>query len=137
MPLFTGSQQQYYTNSLTYSGNGSATAFDFNADDNSASFSPLPATWINQKRFNDEIPTVEESKEFKSDLDKEIYNRNNNIVEQSKRMKAYLEEANDNASDEVPDLLAELKKNKTNAKPIKDSNRQMDSIPQPIASNDG
>ncbi len=102
-----------------------------------AQFIPLPATWINQKRFNDEIPTVEESKEFKSDLDKEIYNRNNNIVEQSKRMKAYLEEANDNASDEVPDLLAELKKNKTNAKPIKDSNRQMDTIPQPIASNDG
>ena len=102
-----------------------------------AQFIPLPATWINQKRFNDEIPKVEESKEFKSDLDKEIYNRNNNIVEQSKRMKAYLEEANDNASDEVPDLLAELKKNKTNAKPIKDSNRQMDTIPQPIASNDG
>lgn len=44
MPLFTGSQQQYYTNSLTYSGNGSTTAFDFNADDNSASFSPLPPT---------------------------------------------------------------------------------------------
>ena len=102
-----------------------------------AQFIPLPATWINQKRFNDEIPKVEESKEFKSDLDKEIYNRNNNIMEQSKRMKLYLEEANNNASDEVPDLLAELKTNKTNAKPIKDNNRQMDAIPQPIASNDG
>ena len=43
MPLFTGTQQQYYTNTLTYNGNGSATAFDLNSDINLAGFDPLPA----------------------------------------------------------------------------------------------
>ena len=36
MPLFTGTQQQYYDNALSFTGNGSLTAFTL-------SFSPLPA----------------------------------------------------------------------------------------------
>tara|TARA_R100000808_G_C2154113_1_gene164854 strand:- start:2108 stop:3058 length:951 start_codon:yes stop_codon:yes gene_type:complete len=87
-----------------------------------AQFIPLPATWINQKRWNDDIPTVEADKpnKFKSDLDKEIFNRHNNQIEQDKRMKAYMEEATKNASDEIPDLLEGLKKHKEdNEKPLK------------------
>jgi hypothetical protein len=41
--LGTTTQQQYYTNTLAYTGNGSTTAFDFDSDINGASFDPLPA----------------------------------------------------------------------------------------------
>ena len=41
--LGTTTQRQYYTNTLSYTGNGSTTAFDFDADINGASFDPHPA----------------------------------------------------------------------------------------------
>ena len=44
MPLFTGTEQQYYTNTLTYNGDGSDTTFDLNTDINGAGFDPLPAS---------------------------------------------------------------------------------------------
>ena len=102
-----------------------------------AQFIPLPATWINQKRWEDDIPSVDDKDpEFKSDLDKELFNRNKNIIEQSKRMRDYLKEANDKA-DEVPDLLADYKENKkSNAKSIKEVIGQMDTLIKSDSSTD-
>ena len=55
MPLFTGTQQQYYTNTLTFNGDGSATAFDLNTDANGAGFDPLPATIADFNVFFDGV----------------------------------------------------------------------------------
>ena len=46
MPLFTGTQQQYYNNSQSFTGNGSATAFTL-------TFSPLPTSVNNFKVYFD------------------------------------------------------------------------------------
>lgn len=46
MPLFTGTQQQYYNNSQSFTGNGSATAFTL-------TFSPLPTSINDFKVFID------------------------------------------------------------------------------------
>ena len=101
-------------------------------------FIPLLSTFINQKRYNDELDVnVGKKKVFKSDLDKEIYNRNENIVKQSKRMRDYMQEANDNAVNEVPNLLDDFKKGKSDAKPIKDIIGQIIPKTEPSASTDG
>ena len=55
MPLFIGTQQQYYTNTLTFNGDGSATAFDLNTDANGAGFDPLPATIADFNVFFDGV----------------------------------------------------------------------------------
>ena len=101
-------------------------------------FIPLLSTFINKKRYNDELDAhISEKKAFKSDLDKEIYNRNDNIVKQSKRMRDYIDEANDNATNEVPNLLDDFKKGKSDAKPIGEIIGQMDTIPESNTSTDG
>ena len=70
-------------------------------------FIPLLSTFINGKRWNDELtePTGEQPK-FKDEMDRQIYDRNKNQALQSERMRAYIKDADDNASDEVPDLNA-------------------------------
>lgn len=100
-------------------------------------FIPLLSTFINQKRYNDELVDPEK-KSFNSDLDKEIYNRNSNLAQQSKRMRDYIEKATEEATDEVPDLLADFKKNKeSNAKPLKNIIGQMVSNVEIDTSADG
>jgi hypothetical protein len=90
-------------------------------------FVPYLSSFINGQKYYDELlePTSEK-KNFKSDLDKEIYHRNNNLAAQSQNVREYLNEASKHASDEVPNLLKDFKKNKeSNAKPIKDVIGQM------------
>ena len=76
-------------------------------------FIPLLSTFINGKRYNDELVEPENKKVFKDPLDKEIYHRNHNVANEGKRLKAYFKEADDNA-DEIPNLLELVPKKKEN-----------------------
>ena len=101
-------------------------------------FIPYPSTWLNQKQWNDKVDVSEKPKKFKSDLDEEIHTRNHNIALESKRMKRHLEEASKDATEEVPNLLADFKRNKNNnAQPIKDIIEQMVPIPEANTHTDG
>ena len=93
-------------------------------------FIPYPSTWLNQKQWEDKVDVSEKPKQFKNDLDKEIHTRNHNIALESKRMKRHLEEATKDASEEIPNLLADFKRNK-NAQPLKDIIEHM--VPKPEA----
>ena len=89
-------------------------------------FIPYPSTWLNQKQWEDKVDVSEKPKQFKNDLDKEIHTRNHNIALESKRMRRHLEQASEDAIDEVPNLLVDFKRNKkNNAQPIKDIIEQM------------
>tara|TARA_R100000781_G_scaffold111080_1_gene76919 strand:- start:82 stop:1017 length:936 start_codon:yes stop_codon:yes gene_type:complete len=68
---------------------------------------PLLSTFINGKRWNDELvePTINKPT-IKDPLDKEIFDRNRNVSIQSKRMKEYIKKADNEACDEIPDLNA-------------------------------
>ena len=110
----------------------------WSVNDVDVQFIPLLSTFINKKRYNDELDAiVEKKKKFKSDLDKEIYNRNENIVKQSKRMREYIKEASVNATPIVPNLLEDYKKGKSDAKPIGEIIGQMDAISKPDTNTDG
>jgi len=99
---------------------------------------PYPSTWLNQKQWEDKVDVAEKPKKFKSDLDEEIHTRNHNIALESKRMKRHLEEATKDAAEEVPNLLADFKRNKNNnAQPIKDIIEQMVPNPEANTSTDG
>lgn len=54
------------------------------------SFIPYPSTWINGRQWEDQLPTHKTKVKFASEVDKEIYHRQHNMVENSKRMKEYL-----------------------------------------------
>ena len=97
---------------------------------------PYPSTWLNQKQWEDKVDVGEKPKKFKSALDEEIHTRNDNIALESKRMRRHLEEASKNAIEEVPNLLADFKRNK-NAQPIKDIIKQMAPRPKANTSTDG
>ena len=102
----------------------------------------LPATWLNGKAWLDEdIPVTNPDKDikFKDPLDKEIYNRNKNLVNQSERTRKYLEEAKNKAVDEVPNLLEDLKQHKkeSNAQPIGEVIGQFMAQAKPNTSTDG
>ena len=99
-------------------------------------FIPYPSTWLNQKQWNDKVDVAEKPKKFVSDLDKEIHTRNHNVALESKRMKRHLEQATRDASPEVPNLLADFKRNK-NAQSIKDVIEQMVPNPEANTSTDG
>jgi hypothetical protein len=101
-------------------------------------FIPYPSTWLNQKQWEDKVDVSEKPKKFKSDLDEEIHTRNHNIALESKRMKRHLEEATKDATPEVPNLLADFKRNKdNNAQPIKDIIKQMVPLPEANTHTDG
>ena len=101
-------------------------------------FIPYPSTWLNQKQWQDKVDVSEKPVKFKNDLDKEIHTRNHNIALESKRMKRHLEEATKDATDVVPNLLADFKRNKkNNAQPIKDIIEQMVPIPEANTSTNG
>ena len=97
---------------------------------------PHPSTWLNAKQWNDTVPEIKKEIKFKDEQDREIYNRNENIVKQSKRMRKYLKDAGDNA-DEIPNLLEDFKKGKSNAKQIGEIIGQMDTIPEANTNTDG
>ena len=101
---------------------------------------PYPATWLNAKQWNDDIPIVKpKGPKFVNDLDKEIHDRNSNLVKQSERMRTYLKEAGDNAIDEVPDLLTDFKKSvkESNAQPISEAIGSYMAQAEPDTSTDG
>ena len=101
-------------------------------------FIPYPSTWLNQKQWEDKVDVSEKPKKFKSDLDKEIYTRNNNTVLESKRMQRHIRQASKDAAPEVPNLLADCKRNKdNNAQPIKDIIEQMVPMPEANTSTNG
>ena len=101
-------------------------------------FIPYPSTWLNQKQWEDKVDVSEKPKQFKNDLDKEIHTRNHNIALESKRMKRHLDQATKDASPEVPNLLADFKRNKkNNAQPIKEIIEQMVPSPEANTSTDG
>tara|TARA_Y100000593_G_scaffold95130_1_gene200436 strand:- start:11703 stop:12776 length:1074 start_codon:yes stop_codon:yes gene_type:complete len=80
---------------------------------------PLPASFINGRRWEDEMIVSDSNGNgtvFKSELDREIYNRNANIIEQSKRASRYIDEQKAKASKYVPDLLGDYKKHKNGNK---------------------
>tara|TARA_Y100001963_G_C6781993_1_gene450465 strand:+ start:1205 stop:2095 length:891 start_codon:yes stop_codon:yes gene_type:complete len=79
-------------------------------------FIPLLSTFINGKRYNDELVSPVEKKAFTSPVDKEIYNRHGKLANEGKRMKRYLEDA-EKVADDVPNLL-EMKKELDNDKPL-------------------
>ena len=104
-------------------------------------FIPHLSTFINKKRWDDEllIPTSDKPK-FKDDMDRQIHERNENQVQQTKRLRAYLDKATEDATDNVPDLTAGLKQyreSKSNAQSIGEVIRQMDPIPEANTSTDG
>ena len=97
---------------------------------------PHLSTFINQKRWEDElIPPTNEQPKFKDGLDREIYERNNNVVKETKRMTAYINRADDIACDEVPDLN-EIRR-ESNAQPLSKAVGQFMAKVQPDTSTDG
>ena len=103
---------------------------------------PLPATWLNGKSWEDEdIPVANPDRDvkFKDPLDKEIYNRNQNLAKQSETTRRYIQEANDNAVDVVPNLLDDFKnkKKESNAQPIGEVLGQYMAQAKPDTSTDG
>ena len=87
-------------------------------------FIPLLSTFINGKRYNDELIAPVEKKVFKGPLDEEIFHRNSNVANEGKRLQAYLKDAEEQA-DDIPNLL-ELKKEIDDDKPLtKDIERFM------------
>ena len=100
-------------------------------------FIPHLSTFINQKRWEDEITQPTNGKlKFKDDLDEQIFNRNENMVKQTKRMAAYIKNADEVACDEVPDLN-EMMKKESNAQPLSEAIGQFMSKAQPDTSTDG
>ena len=103
---------------------------------------PLPATWLNGKSWEDEdIPVANPDRDvkFKDPLDKEIYNRNKNLIGQSERTRKYMEDAKEKATDVVPNLLDDFKKRKkeSNAQPISEVIGQYMAQAEPDTSTDG
>ena len=98
-------------------------------------FIPHLSTFINQRRWEDEliVPTVEQPK-YKDDLDRQISERNQNIAMETKRMAAYIKNADEEACDEIPDLN-EMRK--SNAQPINEVLGQVMSNAQSNTSTDG
>ena len=83
-------------------------------------FIPHASTWLNQKRWDDEIDITIEQPKFKDQLDEQISKRSSNAIQQSKQLKRYLDKADEEAIEDVPDLLADFKKNResSNEKPL-------------------
>ena len=108
------------------------------AEGTNADFIPYPSTWLNQKQWTDDIVVNIQATQpkFKNDLDRQIHERNNNMVTETKRMTAYIKHADEIASDEVPDLNAMMKK-ESNAQPISEVIGQFMSQTQPDTSTDG
>ena len=100
-------------------------------------FIPHLSTFINQRRWEDELiaPTNEQPK-FKDGLDRQIYDRSQNMVVETKRMTQYLKHADEVATDEVPDLNAMMKK-ESNAQPLSEAVGQFMAKAQSNTSTDG
>ena len=99
-------------------------------------FIPHLSTFINQRRWEDEIvPSLAGKPKFKDEMDKQIYERNENMVKETKRMTAYLKHADDVACDEVPDLNE--MRGKSNAQPISEAVGQFMSNAQVDTGTDG
>ena len=97
---------------------------------------PHLSTFINQRRWEDEIvPSLAGKPKFKDEMDKQIYERNENMVKETKRMTAYLKHADDVACDEVPDLNE--MRGKSNAQPISEAVGQFMSNAQVDTGTDG
>ena len=98
---------------------------------------PHLSTFINQKRWEDElIPPTNEQPKFKDEIDKQLYDRNKNIVKETKRMTAYIKHADEVACDEVPDLN-EMMKKESNAQPLSEAVGQFMAQAQPDTSTNG
>ena len=99
-------------------------------------FIPHLSTFINQRRWEDEIvPSIAGKPKFKDEMDKQIYERNENMVKETKRMTAYLKHADEVACDDIPDLN-ELR-GKSNAQPISEAVGQFMAKAQSDTSSDG
>ena len=98
---------------------------------------PHLSTFINQKRWEDELiaPTNEQPK-FKDEMDKQIFERNVNMVKETKRMNAYIKHADEVACDDVPDLN-EMMKKESNAQPLSEGIGQFMAEAQSNTSTDG
>ena len=98
---------------------------------------PHLSTFINQKRWEDELiaPTNEQPK-FKDEMDKQIFERNTNMVKETKRMNAYIKHADEVACDDVPDLN-EMMKKESNAQPLSEGIGQFMAEAQSNTSTDG
>ena len=81
---------------------------------------PYASTWLNAKQWNDTVPEIKKEIKFKDEQDKEIFKRNENLADQSKRFRHYMKEATEGATEEVPNLLEDFKKGKDNGKFDKD-----------------
>ena len=80
-------------------------------------FIPHLSTFINKKRWEDElIPPTSDKPKFKDPLDKQIYERQQNAVKETQRMTAYMDNADKEACDDIPDLN-EIRR-KSNAQPL-------------------
>jgi hypothetical protein len=100
-------------------------------------FIPHLSTFINQRRWEDEIiPSQAGKPKFKDDLDRQIHERNENMVKETKRMTAYIKHADEIAADEVPDLNAMMKK-ESNAQPLSEAVGQFMAQAQANTSTDG
>ena len=100
-------------------------------------FIPHLSTFINQRRWEDEIvSSISDKPKFKDEMDKQIYDRNQNIAMETKRMAAYIKHADDVACDEVPDLNA-MRKKESNAQPIGEAIGQYMSKAKANTSTDG
>ena len=86
-------------------------------------FIPHLSTFINQRRWEDElIPPTNEQPKFKDGLDREIYDRNQNVAKETKRMTAYIKHADEVACEDIPDLNELMKKEKeSNAQPLSEA----------------
>ena len=99
-------------------------------------FIPHPATWLNARQWEDDLVIEEKQPKFKDEMDRQIYERNQNVVKETKRMTAYIKHADEVACDEVPDLNAMMKK-ESNAQPINEAIGQFMSKAQSNTSSDG
>ena len=98
-------------------------------------FIPYLSTYINQKRWEDVLePPSDKQPKFKDEMDEQIYHRNQNVLKDTKRMTAYMKNAEEVACDEVPDLN-EMRE--TNAQPISEAIGQFMSKAEPDTSTDG
>ena len=102
-------------------------------------FIPHPSSWLNSRQWEDDIPSISKDPKFKSDLDKEIFDRNSNLVSQSARLREYLKESEEKAED-IPDLTIDLntKRGRSNeAQSIKDIIRPLTPKPEDTTTPNG
>ena len=102
-------------------------------------FIPHPSSWLNSRQWEDDIPSISKDPKFKSDLDKEIFDRNNNLATQSSRLREYLKESEGKAED-IPDLTIGLTTNRgrsNEAQSIKDIIRPLTPKPEDTTTPNG